>query len=124
MPQVTLAKKIEAVDGKVKVEKVTSDGYEVIEVSTPALITVSNELGEPRYATIRGIMSAKRKEPIVWKPADIGVDTTKIGATGRRTKMLKIFQPVHESKCEIISGRNEAEAGANMAEKLVEEKLL
>jgi len=81
LPQVTLAKKIEAMDGKVKVEKVTADGYEVIEVSTPALITVSNELGEPRYATIKGIMSAKRKEPIVWKPADIGVDTAKIGAS-------------------------------------------
>jgi electron transfer flavoprotein beta subunit len=124
LPQVTLAKKIEAMDGKVKVEKVTADGYEVIEVSTPALITVSNELGEPRYATIKGIMSAKRKEPIVWKPADIGVDTAKIGASGRRTKMHKLFQPVREGKCEIITGENEEDAAAKLAKKLVEVKLL
>ena len=124
LPQVTLAKKVEIMDGKVRVEKVMADGYEVVEVATPALITVSNELGEPRYATIKGILAARAKEPVVWKPVDIGVDISEVGAVGRRTKMLKIFQPVHESKCEIISGRNEAEAGANMAEKLVEEKLL
>ena len=124
LPQVTLAKKIEAMDGKVKVEKVTSDGYEVIEVSTPALITVSNELGEPRYATFKGTMASKRKEPIVWKPADIGVDPAKIGAAGSRKKMLKLFQPVREEKCEIITGQNEEDAAANLAKKLAEVNLI
>ncbi|MDD5288793.1 MAG: electron transfer flavoprotein subunit beta/FixA family protein [Dehalococcoidales bacterium] len=124
LPQVTLAKKVEALDGKVKVEKVTADGYDVVEASTPVLITVSNELGEPRYATIKGIMAAKRKEPIVWKPADIGVDVAKIGAAGRRSKMVKLFQPVREGKCEIITGENEEDAAANLAKKLVEVKLL
>jgi electron transfer flavoprotein beta subunit len=124
LPQVTLAKKIEVINGKARVEKVTADGYEVVEVTTPALITVSNELGEPRYATIKGIMAVKSKEPIIWKPADIGVDISKIGAAGRRTKMLKIFKPVRDGKCEMITGRNEEEAGVNLAKKLVEEKLL
>ncbi len=124
IPQVTVAKKIEVLDGKAKVEKVTADGYEVVEVTLPALITVSNELGEPRYATIKGIMAAKRKEPIVWKPADIGADTAKIGAAGRRMKMLKLFQPVKEGKCEMITGENEEDAAGNLAKKLVEAKLL
>jgi electron transfer flavoprotein beta subunit len=124
LPQVTLAKKVEVTGNKVKVEKVTADGYEMVAAAMPALITVSNELGEPRYATIKGIMSAKAKEPIVWKPADIGVDVSKIGAAGRRTRMLKLFQPVHGGKCEIITGRNEEDAGANLAKKLVEAKLL
>ena len=124
LPQVTLAKKVEVINGKARVEKVTADGYEVVEAAMPALITVSNELGEPRYATIKGIMSAKAKEPIVWKPADIGVDVAAIGAAGRRAKMLKIFQPVRSGTCEIITGRNEEEAGVNLAKKLVEEKLL
>ena len=124
IPQVTLAKKVEAEDGKVKVEKVTSDGYEVVEVPTPALITVSNELGEPRYATFKGTMASKKKEPIVWKPADIGVDQAKIGAAGRRTKMTKLFQPMRKDKCEIITGQNEEDAAANLAKKLVEVSLL
>ncbi len=124
LPSVTLVKKIDITDGKARVERVTDEGYDVIEVSLPALITISNEIGEPRYPTIKGIMTAKRKEPIVWKPADIGVDPSQIGAAGRRTKMLKLFQPVREGKCEIIEGESVEEAAANLALKLREAKLL
>ena len=48
IPCVTVAQKVEVSDGKVKVERVVADGYEVVEVSTPCLITVSNELGLKR----------------------------------------------------------------------------
>ncbi len=124
LPSVTLAKKIESVDGKVKVERVLADGYEVIEVSLPALITVSNELGEPRYPTIKGIMAAKRKEPVIWKPADIGIEPSQLGAAGRRAKLLKLFQPVREGKCEIIEGETLEEAAIGLAAKLREAKVL
>ncbi len=124
LPSVTLAKKVEVSDSKATVERVIPDGYEVIEIGLPALITVSNELGEPRYATIKGIMSAKRKEPIVWAPGDLEIDTAQIGAAGRRVKMLRLFQPVREGACEIIEGEDEADAGANLAAKLSEVKLL
>jgi len=124
LPSVTLARKVEVSDGKARVERVAADGYQVVEVSLPALITVSNELGEPRYATIKGIMAAKRKEPIIWKPADIGVEPSKIGASGRRTKMLKLFQPVREGACEIVEGESPEEAAVNLAQRLREAKLL
>ena len=101
-----------------------ADGYDVIEVSLPAVITVSNELGEPRYPTIKGIMAAKRKEPVVWKPADIGVEPGQIGAAGRKSQLLKLFQPVKEGKCEIIEGETPEEAGSSLAEKLREVKVL
>ncbi len=124
IPSVTVAKKVEVNNGKLKVERVTSDGFEVVEVGTPALITVSNELGEARFATIKGIMAAKRKEPVIWKPADIGADMTKIGAAGQHGKMLKLFQPTREGKCEMVTGENEEDAAANLAKKLVEARLL
>ncbi len=124
LPSITLAKKIDIADGKARVERVTADGYEVIEVPLPALITVSNEVGEPRYPTIKGIMTAKKKEPTVWKPADIGAETPKIGAAGRRAKMVKLFQPVRERKVEIMKGDTPEEAAANLALKLREAKLL
>jgi electron transfer flavoprotein beta subunit len=124
IPQVTVAKKVEIMDnGKAKVERVTADGFEVVEVSLPALITVSNELGEPRYATIKGIMAAKRKEPMVWKPADLGVDPQQVGAAGRRVKMAKLYQPAKGGKCEIVTGENEEDIANNLAKKLVEAKL-
>ena len=124
LPSVTIAKKIDITDGKARVERVTADGYEVVEVPLPALITVRNEFGEPRYSTIKGIMAAKKKEPIIWKPADIGVDPSQLGATGRRTKMLRLFQPVREGKCEIVEGKTPEEAAANLALKLREAKML
>jgi electron transfer flavoprotein beta subunit len=124
LPSVTLVKKMDITNGRARVERVTDEGYEVIEVALPALITVSNEIGEPRYPTIKGIMAAKKKEPIIWKPADIGVEVAKIGSAGRRTKLLKLFQPVREGKCEIMKGETPEEAAANLAQRLRETKVL
>ncbi len=124
LPSVTVARKVDIIDSKARVERVTTDGYEVIEVSLPALITVSNELGEPRYPTIKGIMAAKKIEPIVRKPADIGVEPSQIGVADRCTKLLKLFQPIHESKCYFVEGESLEEAGVNLALKLREAKLL
>ena len=124
LPSVTLVKKVEPTDGKAKVERVTDEGYEVIEVTLPCVITVSNEIGEPRYPTIKGIMGAKKIEPIVWKPADIGVEAAQIGAQGRHIKLQKLFQPVREGKCEMVEGESPEEAGVNLALKLREVKVL
>jgi electron transfer flavoprotein beta subunit len=124
LPSVTLAKRIEAVDGKFKVDRVVADGYEVVEISLPALITLSNEHDEPRYPNVKGIMAAKKKEPVVWKPADIGVDTASIGAAGRRMKLIKLFQPVREGKCEVIGGDSPQEIADKMAIRLREAKVI
>ncbi len=124
IPSITLIQKVDITDGKAKVERITDDGHEVLETSLPVLMTVSNEIGEPRYATLKGIMAAAKKQPTIWKADDIGVTPSQIGAAGRRTKMLKLFQPVHEGTCEIIEGENLEEASANLALKLRETKLL
>jgi electron transfer flavoprotein beta subunit len=124
LPSVTLVKKIDITDSKASVERLSEDGYEVVETPLPALITVSNEIGEPRYPTIKGIMAAKKKEPIIWSLVDIGVEPSQVGDDGRRTKLVKLFQPVREGKCEIIDGDSPEEAGANLALKLREAKIL
>ena len=124
LPSITVAQKIEISDGKARVERVTDDGYEVVETPLPALITVSNELGEVRYPNIKGIMAAKRKQPTIWKAADIGLDLSEAGAAGRRTRLLRLFQPVREGECQFISADSPEEAAVNLAVKLREEKLL
>ena len=123
LPSVSIARKVE-VDNKIAiVEKVIPDGFEVIEVGLPAVITLSNEHATPRYPNVKGIMMAKHKEPIVWKPSDIGADPTKIGANGRRVKLLKLFQPVREGKCEIIDADKPEEAAGILAQRLREDKV-
>jgi electron transfer flavoprotein beta subunit len=124
LPNVNVAKTIDIVDGKARVARVITDGYEVVEVNLPALITVGNEYEEPRYPNIKGIMAAKKKEPVVWKPADIGLDPSQVGVSGRRSTLLKLFQPVREGECEIIEGDDDEEAGINLAKRLKEAKLL
>lgn len=119
IPCVTLARKLEAIDGKLRIERVTSTGYEVLETPLPAVVTVSNEIGEPRYPTIKGIMAAKKKEPVVWKSADIGMQ-----AGGQRVKVSRLYQPVHEGRCEFAEGETLEEAGAKLAAKLREAKIL
>jgi len=124
IPAVTLARKAEVTDGKAKVERVIPDGYQVVEVTLPALIIVTSGLGALRYPTLKGIMAAGKKQPVIWKPADIGLEPSQVGAAGRRSKLYKLFQPVKEAKCEIIEGETPAEAGANLAVRLKEAKLL
>jgi electron transfer flavoprotein beta subunit len=124
IPCITLAKKIEVVDHKVKVDRLWADGIEILEASMPCLITVSSELGEPRYSTISKVMAAAKKEPIIWGAEDIDVSGSEVGALGRKCRVEKVFKPVKETKCEIIEGETEQEAAEALALKLREENLL
>ncbi|MBN1161482.1 MAG: electron transfer flavoprotein subunit beta/FixA family protein [Dehalococcoidales bacterium] len=120
LPCITIARKIEASDSSLKVERATLTGYDVIESTLPAVVTVSNEIGEPRYPTIKGIMAAKKIEPVIWKPGDIGLDLP----AGNKTKLRRLFQPVHEGKCEFVDGETAEEMAVTLANKLRESKIL
>jgi electron transfer flavoprotein beta subunit len=124
LPSVTLARKIDVNDGKARVERVTPDGYEIIEVVLPALITVSNELGQPRYPILEKILESVKKEPSIWKPKDIGIEPDRTGSKGRQLHLLKLFQPVREGKCEIIEGDTVEEAAVNLTLRLREATVL
>jgi electron transfer flavoprotein beta subunit len=119
IPCIVLARKIESIDNKLKIERVNSTGYDVLESPLPAVITVSNEIGQPRYPTIKGIMAAKKIEPVIWKAEDLGITTSV-----KRTKISKLFQPVHENKCELAAGETPEEMAANLATKLREARIL
>ena len=125
LPAVTLVRKVEVMDGKAKIERIIPDGYEIMETTLPAVLTVtSSEQGTLRYAALKGIMAAAKKQPVIWKPADIGLEPKQVGAAGRNTKLAKLFQPVKEAKCEMIEGETIVEAGANLAVRLRQAKIL
>ena len=123
LPGVTVVQKITAEAGKLTVERATGDGHEVVEVPLPAVLTIGNGIGEVRYPNIKGIMAAKRKQPVTWKPADIGLDSAEVGAAGRRLKLVRLFQPLREGQCQLISADTPEEAAVNLALKMREEKL-
>ena len=74
-PQLTFAKKVEVDGSTVKIHRQTADGYQVVEASTPALISVTAAIAEPRYASLKGIMAARSKEIKQLSAADLGVET-------------------------------------------------
>jgi len=73
-PQLTVAKKVEVDGTSVKIQRQTSDGYQVVESTTPVLITVTAGIAEPRYASLKGIMAARSKEIKQVGLGDLGVE--------------------------------------------------
>lgn len=121
VPCISLAQKVEVANGKVVVEQLIPDGYQVVEAPCPALVTVSNELGAPRYPTMRNIMAANRKRPTTWKATDLGLDTALL-APG--IEVVDLAFPSRTQACEIIAGADAAEAGRNLALTLRAAKLI
>lgn len=121
MACITLGKKVAVQDGKVVVERLAPDGYEVVEAELPALVTVSNELGQPRYPTLRGIMAATRKRPTVWTTSDLPLDEAQLQP---RLTLHDLFIPRRDRECEIIEGDDDADAARRLALKLREDRLI
>ena len=121
LPCVTMAQKIEPQGDGIVVQRALTDGYEVIEAPLPALITVSNELGEPRYPTLRGIMMAGRKRPTVLSASDLGLDESALAPS---LTLEDLYVPVSDQQCEFIEGEDEADAGRQLALKLREARLV
>jgi electron transfer flavoprotein beta subunit len=121
LPCLSLAQKVAVADGKVVVEQLVPDGYVVAAAALPALVTVSNELGAPRYPTMRNIMAANRKRPTLWKATDLALDEALLAP---RLAVVELAFPERTRQCEIITGADAAEAGRNLAVKLREAKLI
>jgi electron transfer flavoprotein beta subunit len=120
VPCITAARKVELIGDTVRVEKVLPDGYEVIEIRSPAVVTTTYEVGALREPGVEAFMSAAKKPVTTWSAADIELGT--VGAS--RFDLLKMYQPAHESKCEIIEGAGPAEKAAKLISRLREAKVI
>ncbi len=119
VPVVTLAKGVQMEGGKVTVERMLMDGVETMEAPTPCVITISNELGEPRYPQLRQIMAAAKKEGKVLTASDLGIDAAK-----NRVNLEALFVPEVDVETEFIEAETLAEAGEQLAVRLREAKLI
>ncbi|MEX0683461.1 MAG: electron transfer flavoprotein subunit beta/FixA family protein [Dehalococcoidia bacterium] len=119
VPVITIAKQIDFDGSKVTVERVLLDGFETVEAPTPCVVTVSNELGEPRYPQLRQIMLAAKKEVKPWTLADLG-----IAAPQNRTNLEALFVPDTSVATEVIEGDTAQEKAAALAGRLRDAKLI
>jgi len=105
IPQVTYIKKIEEIkDNRARVERMTEEGYDIVETPLPVLFTVVKEINSPRLPSLKGMMRAKSAKIIKWTADDIKADPKSLGLDGSPTRVIKIFSPPPRKGGEMIKG--------------------
>ena len=107
-------------EGK-EAEAVDADGDEVVESSCPAVVTISNELGQPRYLTAARTIAARRMQPTVVSVEDLSLRPEHLQP---RVTLTQQFVPTIQGNCEFISGETPAEVVDNLVKRLREDRVL
>ncbi|UZQ83539.1 MULTISPECIES: electron transfer flavoprotein subunit beta/FixA family protein [Thermoanaerobacter] len=124
IPQVTYVKEVEIEGDTLIVKRALEDGYEVIKVKMPVLLTAIKELNTPRYPSIKGIFEAYiEKEVKIVTAADLGVDPQEVGLKGSPTKVISTTTPETQRAGEIFTG-NVKECVQNLVQRLVEKHVI
>jgi electron transfer flavoprotein beta subunit len=98
IPFVAWVRKVEEItEGKIRVQRLMEDGYEVVEMPLPGLITVVKEINVPRLASLKGKMRAKKNVSTILTAEKLAADPKKIGLTGSPTQVLRSFAPERKS---------------------------
>jgi electron transfer flavoprotein beta subunit len=105
---VTFAKSVAVSGSTVKVERQTEEGYEEVEVPTPAVISVTAGVVEPRYPSFKGIMAAKGKPVEQLSVSDLGLDASSVGAAGARQTVTSVAPAEARKAGEIVVDDGEA----------------
>jgi len=115
IPHVAYVRKIEDItENSIRVERMMEDGYDIIEMPIPSLISVVKEINKPRLPSLKGMMASKKAVITKWTAQDIGAETSKIGLTGSPTQVMKVFTPVARGGGEKLEGSPE-----EIAQKLI-----
>ena len=117
LPVITYVEDIKLNGEKLTVHRQMEDGYEVLEVAMPCVLTVVKECNEPRYMSTYGIVDAYEKEITVWDHNDIELNPDDCGLNASPTQVFRSFTPPPKGKGEIITGTVK-EAAVTLIERL------
>ncbi len=123
-PQLTWANKLEVAGGKASIQRASDAGYDVVEATLPAVVSVTKAINEPRYPSLKGIMMARKKPVDTFSLADIGVEAGKVGQKAAKTSVLSFVVPPPRGKGQVIAPKTAAEAAVAIADYLQQEKLI
>ena len=119
-PALTLAAVINVDADTIKVDRAIEEGRQVVSAKMPAVVSLVKDYGEPRYPSFMGIRKASRAEVPVWSLADLGISAP--------TSVIAwpeiLNPPSRDIVCEIITGSSPEEIAANLADKILAEKVL
>jgi electron transfer flavoprotein beta subunit len=123
IPHTTAAVKVERTNGTLKVDREVEGGaHEVVELKTPCLVAVQTGINQVRYASLKGIMAAKKKPLDVKTAADLGL-AGKVGAGAAKVTITKIAPPPKGDRADIVQGTTD-QVVASLVTKIKELGLL
>ncbi|OGS45001.1 MAG: electron transfer flavoprotein subunit beta [Elusimicrobia bacterium RIFOXYD2_FULL_34_15] len=124
IPHIAYVKKIEKIENnKITVERMMEDGYDLIELPIPCLLTVVKEINTPRLPSLRGMMFSKKAEIKHYTAKAIEADKTKTGTAGSPTNVMKVFSPPPRTGGERVTGEPQEQA-VKVVAKLKEAKVI
>ncbi|MBV8066462.1 MAG: electron transfer flavoprotein subunit beta/FixA family protein [Candidatus Eremiobacteraeota bacterium] len=123
LPCVTNARKVTIADGRLEIERETDVGYQTVRSPLPALLTTALTFGEPRYASLKGIMGAKKKTIATTSLAELSLDLG-VGESGSKTELRSFAPPAPRGKGRIVEAGDGPAGAAAIFEFLQEKKLI
>jgi len=119
VPHVANVIKLEVGDGKITADREIEGAHEVVECALPAVLTAQKGLNEPRYASLKGIMAAKKKPVAEKKLADLGV--AEADPANAKTRWRKLELPPARQAVKLIPADDPAAAAKELVRLLREE---
>jgi electron transfer flavoprotein beta subunit len=124
LPQLTFARKVEVDPGAgiARIQRLTDDGYQVVEAATPAVVSVVEKINEPRYPSFKGIMAAKKKAVETLSIADLGLDAAEVGLSAAWTRVESFADRPPRTAGSVVT--DSGDGGVKLAEFLAGRKFL
>jgi len=105
LPYVTCVQKVRSIeDGKILLERMMDDGFDVVRLPFPALLTVVKDINEPRVPSLKGKMKAKKVVIKTLSAQDIGAEKRYIGLSGSPTRVVNVFTPQPRGNRTVFTG--------------------
>jgi electron transfer flavoprotein beta subunit len=123
LPLLSYGAELSLADGSARIRRLTATGYDIVEAPLPVVATVTDQVGEPRYASLKGIMAAKRKALETWSLSDIGVDPGSLRGAAL-TRVVEVKPPEAKPPTERVDNMSAEEAAAKIADWLAARKLI
>jgi electron transfer flavoprotein beta subunit len=122
LPQVTFASELSVDGSTVTIRRDGDAASETIVATLPALVSVTDQINEPRYPSFKGIMAAKKKPVQEWALADLGLDASQVGLDAAWTKVESFTKRPPREQGQIVT--DEGDGGTKLAEFLAAQKFI
>ncbi|MFJ3821203.1 electron transfer flavoprotein subunit beta/FixA family protein [Streptomyces nodosus] len=122
VPQVTLLSELSVEDGTVTGRRDGDTASEQLQAQLPAVVSVTDQSGEARYPSFKGIMAAKKKPVQSWDLSDLEIEAEEVGLEGAWTKVESAAERPARTAGTIV--KDEGEGGKQLAEFLASQKFV